>query len=47
MITLSSIANTLGMKSEPDLLKKLDFPAVSNPKKIGLIQFNRLYLVTE
>jgi hypothetical protein len=25
-----SIANTLGMKSEPDLLKKLDFPEVSN-----------------
>ena len=28
-----AIANTLGMKSEPDLLKKLDFPAVSNSQE--------------
>ena len=28
-----SIANTLGMKSEPDLSKKLDFPAPSNPQE--------------
>ena len=27
------IANTLGMKSEPDLLKKLDFAAVSNSQE--------------
>ena len=28
-----AIANTLGMKSEPDLLKKLDFPTVSNSQE--------------
>ena len=29
----TSIANTLGMKSELDLLKKLDLPAASNPQE--------------
>ncbi len=36
----TSIANTLGMKSELNLLKKLDLPAASNPQenRINLVQ---------
>ena len=32
----TAIANTLGMKSELNLLKKLDLPAASNPQENGI-----------